>query len=136
MKNIKISYKNNEFKISTPQWNEEFELPGWSNIKDYFKHIFKKHETVTDNPLLRTYVNKIENRITFKVKTGYYLELLTLEIMKLDENVSLLEIAEVVLIHFNIVKIGYQQDSRAFYTFALNKSFDQLLDIPEENLYS
>ena len=36
----------------------------------------KKHETVTDNPSIRIYVNKIENRIIFKIKTGYYLELL------------------------------------------------------------
>ena len=36
----------------------------------------KKHDTVTDNPSIRIYVNKIENRIIFKIKTGYYLELL------------------------------------------------------------
>ena len=51
-----------------------------SDIQDYFKHFVKKHETVTDNPLIRIYVNKIENRITFKFKTGYYLELLKPEI--------------------------------------------------------
>ena len=62
------------------------------------------------------YINKIENRITFKIKTGYYLELLTPESMKLlgsteskitkdenDENVPHLEITEVVLVHCNIV---------------------------------
>ena len=43
----------------------------------------KKHETVTDNPSKRIYVNKRQNRITFKIKTGYYLELLTPETMKL-----------------------------------------------------
>ena len=39
----------------------------------------KKHETVTDNPSIRIFGNKIENRITFKIKTGYYIELLTPE---------------------------------------------------------
>ena len=38
--NIKSSYNNNKFKISTPTWNKEFTLPGWSysvsNIQDYF----------------------------------------------------------------------------------------------------
>ena len=43
----------------------------------------KKHETVTDNPSIIIYLNKIENRINFKIKTGYYLELLTPEMMKL-----------------------------------------------------
>ena len=51
-----------------------------------FKIYLKKHETVTDNPSIRTYINKIENRITFKIKTGYYLELLTPETMKLFES--------------------------------------------------
>ena len=49
----------------------------------YFEYIFKIHETVTDNPLIRIYVNKIENRISFKIKTGYYLEILTTQTMKL-----------------------------------------------------
>ena len=54
-----------------------------SDIQNYFRYIIKKHEIVTDNPPIRIYDNKIENRITFKIKTGYYLELLTLETMKL-----------------------------------------------------
>ena len=45
------------------------------DIQDYFEYIIKKHETVTD----KTCVNKIENRILFKIKTGYYLEPFTLE---------------------------------------------------------
>ena len=53
-KNIKKSYKNNEFKIQPPTWNEECELPddsySVSHTEDYFKCIFKKHETITDNP--------------------------------------------------------------------------------------
>ena len=65
-KNIKTSNKNNKFKIWAPTWNEEFELPDGSysvsGIKDYFEYIIKKHEMVTENIPMRTYVNKIKNR--------------------------------------------------------------------------
>ena len=63
---IKKSYKNNKFKISAPTWNEEFELPA-SIIQDYFEFTSKKHKDMTDIPLIRIYVNKIEKRITFKI---------------------------------------------------------------------
>ena len=74
--------------------------------------MFKKHGKKTINTSIRIYKNKIENRITFKIKSGYYVELLTLVTMKLlgstkskitkdkkGENVPYLEINEVVLIH-------------------------------------
>ena len=102
----------------------------------------KKHETVTDNPSIRIYVNKIEYRITFKIKTGYYLNILTSETMKLlgstkskitkdknGENVPHLEITKVVLIHCNIVNNNCLEDSRVLHTFVPNKSFGQLLNI-------
>ena len=54
-----------------------------SNIQDYFEYIFKKHGENIDKPSVKIYVNKIENRITFKIKNGYSLELLTPETMKL-----------------------------------------------------
>ena len=95
---------------------------------------------------MKMYVNKIENRITFKIKTGYHLELLTPETMKLlgstknkiakdknGENVPHLEIIEVVLVHFNIVNNDYQQDSRVLYTFVPNKPFGSLLEISPTN---
>ena len=86
-KNIKNSYKNNKFKISASTWNEEFELPdrsySVSDIQDYFEYILKKHGEETVNPSIKIYINKIENRITFKIKTGYYFEFLTPETMKL-----------------------------------------------------
>ena len=79
-KNMKSSYNNNRFKISAPTWNEKFELPDGSysilDIQDYFKYIFKKHSENVDDLSIRIYVNKTENRITFKIKSGYYLELL------------------------------------------------------------
>ena len=86
-KNIKKTYKNDKFKIFAPTWNEEFELPDGSysvaDIQDHFKCIFKNHETITNNPSIMIYVNKIENRITLKIKAGYYLEILTHKTMKL-----------------------------------------------------
>ena len=86
-KNIKKLYENNKFKISGTTWDEEFELTDGScsisNIPDYFDYIIKKHEALTDKPPFQIYINKIQNRILFKIKSGYYLELLTPEIMKL-----------------------------------------------------
>ena len=86
-KNIKSSYNHNKFKISAPTWNEEFKLPdasySISDIQDYFQHILKKYSESVDNPPIIIYINKIENRISFKIKSGYYLELLTPETMKL-----------------------------------------------------
>ena len=86
-KNVKSSYYNKLFKISAPTWSEEFNLPDGSysipDIQDYFEYILKKHGENVDNPSTRIYVNKIEKRNTFKIKSGYYLELLTPETMKL-----------------------------------------------------
>ena len=75
-KNIKRSYKNNE---SAPTWNEEFELPDGSCFLSGIKRLLRLLREKTVNPSIRIYINKIENRITFKIKTGYYLEVLTLE---------------------------------------------------------
>ena len=116
-KNIKISYNNNKCKISASTWNDKYELPGGSysvsDIQDYFDYILKKHGEKIDNPSIRIYINKIENRITFEIKTRYYLELLTPETKKLLEkeitkdkngkNVPHLEITEVLLLQCNIV---------------------------------
>ena len=86
-KNIKSLYNNNKFKISAPTWNDKFELPGGSysvsNIQDYFEYIFKKHGKNTDKPSVQIYANKIENRVTFEIKDGYSLEVLTPETLKL-----------------------------------------------------
>ena len=75
MKNIKKSYKKNEFKISAPTWNENFKLPDGSysllDIQYYFEYIIRKHKTMTDNPPLRIYVNKIENIINLKLKEDF-----------------------------------------------------------------
>ena len=102
-------------------------------LQDYLEYIIKTNQTKIDNHPIKIYVTKIENSITFKIKTGYYLELLTLEIMKLlrstegkitnneyCENMAYLEITEAVIIHCNVINNN---------TFLLDKSFDQLLDI-------
>ena len=120
-----------------------------SNIQDYFKYILKKHGENIDKPSVQIYVNKIENRVTFKIKNGYSLELLTPETMKLlgstknkitkdknGENVPHLEITEVVLVHCNIINNDYQQDSRVLYTFVPNKLFGCLLEISPTNFIS
>ena len=85
---------------------------------------------------------KIENKVTFKIKNGYSLEVLKPNTMKLlgstknkitkdknGENVPHLEITEVVLVHCNIVNNDYQQDSRVLYPFVPNKPFGSLLEI-------
>ena len=148
-KNVKSSYNNNKFKISAPTWSEEFELPGGysvSDIQDYFEYILKKHSESVDKSSIRMYINRIENRITFKIKNGYYLELLTPETIKLlgstestitkdknGENVRHLEIVEFVLVHCNLVNNDYQQDSRILFTFVPKKTFGSLLEISPTN---
>ena len=85
-KNINSEYNNNKFKSSAPTWNDTFDLSDGSysiaNIQDYFDFIIEKHETLTENPPVQIYPNKIKSRIVFKIKTGYKLELLTSETMK------------------------------------------------------
>ena len=91
-KNIKSEYKNNKFKISAPTWNDTFDLEDGSysisDIQDCFEFVMKKYETLTENPPVQIYVNNIKNRIVFKIKTGYKLEVLTPEIMKLLESTT------------------------------------------------
>ena len=86
-KNIRKQYKNNELKIIAPTWNDEFELPDGSysvsDIQDYMEYIIKqKHETTTI-PSTYVYINRINNRLVFKIKDGYKLELQMPETMKL-----------------------------------------------------
>ena len=123
-KNIKSEHNNNKFKISASTWSETFNLPDGSyvidDIQDYFEFIIKKHETLTNNPPIKIYSNKIKNRIVFEINTGYKLELLTPKTMKLlgstnkdvdkdknSENVPKLEFVDVVLVHCNLVKNDY-----------------------------
>ena len=149
-KNIKSSYNNNKFKISTPTWNDEFKLPDGSysvsDIQDYFEYNLEKHGESVDKRSVQIYVNKTENRVTFTIKNGFTIEILRPETMKLlgstedkitkdknGENVPHLKITEVVLVHCNIVNNDYQQDSRVLYMFVPNKPFGSLLEISPAN---
>ena len=89
-KNIKSEYNNNKFKISAPSWNDTFDLPdacySIEDIQDYFEFIIEKHETLSENSQVQIYPNKTKNTIVFKIKTGYNLELLTPETMRLLES--------------------------------------------------
>ena len=83
---------------------------------------------MTYSPPTRIYGNKIENRITSQIKTGYFI--LNFEDFKItkdrnDENVSHWEITEVVLVYYNLVNNNYQQNSRVLYTFFPNKSSEK-----------
>ena len=113
-KNVKSTYNNNKSKISAPTWNETFDLPNGSynisEIQAYIEYIIKKHETIGENAPISIYANTINNRIVFKIKSGYKLELLSKETMELlgntkdttdadknSENVPKLENVDVVL---------------------------------------
>ena len=150
-KNIKSEYNNNKFKISAPTWNDTFDLRNGSysisDIQDYFEFIITKHETLTENPPVQNYPNKIKNRIVFKIKTGYKLELLAPETMKLlgstkkdvdldknSENVPKLESVDVILVHCNLVKNNYQHTSKVLFSFVSNKQFGQLINISPHSL--
>ena len=79
-KNTKSIYNNNKFKISAPTWNDTFDLPDGSYnipaIQNYLEYIIKKNETITETSPIIIYANAITNRVVFKIKTVYKLELL------------------------------------------------------------
>ena len=150
-KNVKSIYTNNKFKISASTWNETFDLPDGSyiipEIQDYLEYIIKKHETIAETSPILIYASNITNRIVFKIKTGYKLELLSEETMKLlgstsnsidadknSENVPRLENVEAVLVHCNLVNNSYQQHSRVLFTFVPNKQYGQLISISPHSL--
>ena len=102
---------------------------------------------MTENPPVQIYPNKIKNRIVFKINTGYKLELLTPETMKLlgntkrdtykdknGETLAKLESVEVVLVHCDLVKNDYQHTSKVLFNFVPNKQFRQLMNISPHSL--
>ena len=86
-KSIRKQCKNNKLKIIAPTWNDEFELPDGScsvsDIQDYIEYIIRKRETLTTIPPIHFYIIRINNRLMFKTKDGYKLELQTPETMNL-----------------------------------------------------
>ena len=118
-----------------------------SEIQDHIEYIIKKHETIGENAPILIYANTINNRIVFKTKSGYKLELLSKETMKLlgstkdtidaDKNSEIipkLKNIEVVLVHCNLVNNAYQQHSRVLFTFVPTKQYGQLISISPKSL--
>ena len=116
-------------------------------IQNYIEYIIKKHETIGKTAPILINAKTITNRIVFKIKTGYKLELLSKETMKLlgstkdtidadknSENVPRLENVEVVLVHCNLVNNSYQQHSRVLFTFVPNNQYGQLISISPHSL--
>ena len=148
--------KSNKLKIIAPLWNDEFELPDGSyyvsDIQDYINYIFKNHGTLTAIPPIDVSIKRINDRLVFKIKNRYKLELKTPETMKLfgslkklidkiknEENVpsqtyQRIEVVEVVLVQCSFVDNEYQQASEVLYTFTPNKSYAYLLNVEPSNL--
>ena len=116
-------------------------------IQNCIEYIIKKHETIADTAPLLIYANNVINRIVFKIKTGYKLELLSEETMKLlgstssiidkdknSETVPKVENVEVVLVHCNLVNNSYHQHLRVLFTFVPNKKYGQLISISPHSL--
>ena len=110
-------------------------------------YIIKKHKTLTKIPLIFVYINKIDNRLLFKIKHGYTLELQTPEKMKLfgnikqlinkaktEEKVANLEVDDVVIVQCSLVNNQYQQKSELLYTFTPNRYYPYLLNVEPSNL--
>ena len=132
----KSAYNNNKFKTSAPTWNNEFDLP------DTLFQTFKIILTI----LLKS-KKLYKNRIVFKVNTGYELELLSSETMKLwgstkkdvdqdkdGEVVPKLESVEVILVNRNLVNSSSQQASKVLFIFVPNKKFGQLITVAPQSL--
>ena len=145
-KNIKSSYNKYQLQHRMINLNYLADHILYQIFKIFVEYILKKRGENTDNPSVKIYVNKIKNRIVFKIKNGYSLKLLTPETMKLlggtknkidkdknGENVPHFEITEVVLVHCNIVNNHYQQDPRVLYICVSNKPFGSLLEISPTN---
>ena len=140
---IKSAYNDHKFKISAQNWVDKFDLLDGSysvsDIQDYFEYIITKHEVAADNPPIQIYFDK----------AGYKIDFLSKETMKFigsteividkyknGKNVPKLEIADVILMHCNVVNYSYQQPSKVLFTFVGNKQFGQLVSIARHSLTS
>ena len=87
-KKIRKQYKNN--KLNSSKWNDEFQLPdssySVSDVQDYIEYIIKKHEALTTNRPLHVSINRVNDRLVFKIKDRCKLELQTPETMKLSDD--------------------------------------------------
>ena len=146
--NKKSEYNNNMFKISGPTWSETCDLSDGSyeisDIQDYILKIVQKHETTmkaNEESHILIYPDGVKNRLNFKIKREYKLELLTKETQKLlgdgpviDEdknrkNIPQSDQVQYVLLHCNLVCNDYLQNSKLLYEFAPDKTFGQLISV-------
>ena len=117
------------------------------DIQDYTEYINRKLETLTAIPLILFYINRITDRLIFKIKDGYKLILQTPEAMKVlgstkkkinktknGQNVASLEVVEVVLVQCRLEDNQYQQKSKVLYLFTPNKSYPYSLNAEASNL--
>ena len=122
IENVRRQHKNNRLKIIIPIWKDEFELPdgSFSDIQDCIEYIREKHETVTTIPPIHVFINKISNKLMFKIKDGYKLEWQMPQVMKLfrytkkikRQNLEIEqspEVIKVALVQCNLVDNQYQQ---------------------------
>ena len=152
--NIKEAYNNNKLRLFGRNWSEDVTIPDGSyeisQIQNYFlDEVIKKHESnVKSNeqsPIL-IYANRILNRVTFRIKTGYKLELLTNETMRLlgdgpiidttknGENIPRLKSVRNFLVFCNLVQNAYLQDNKLLFSFVPNSRFGSLLSITPQVL--
>ena len=132
-KNVKSIYNNNKFKISTPTWNDTFDLPDGSYsipaIQNYFEYVIKKHDTIAETaPILIYLLSKETMKLLGSTKD-------TIDTDKDSENVPRLENVEVILVHCNVVNNSYQQSSRVLFTLVPNKQYGQLISISPHSLF-
>ena len=140
--------------MSGPTWSEDVTIPDGSyeisQIQNYFlDEGIKKHESnvkSTEQSPILIYANRILNRVSFRIKTDYKVELLTNETMRLlgdgpiiattknGENVPRLEIVRNVLVFYNLVENAYLQDSKLLFSFVFNSRFRSFLSITPQVL--
>ena len=113
-----------------------------SDVQYYIEYIIKKHEELSANPLIHIYMNRITNRLVFKIKYGYKPELQALfgstkkitDKTKNGENVPSLEVIKVILVQCNLGDNQYQQKLEVLYSFKPNKFYAYLLNVAPSNL--
>ena len=144
-KNIRQQYKNNKLKLIAQTWNDKFEFPDGFNsvpdIQDYIKYIIS-----STNRSTHIYINRINNRLVFKIKDGW-IKYKPTETMKLfgsakklidktknGENVPILEVVEVVLVQCDLIDNQYKETPEVLYTFTPNKSYVSLLNVEPRHL--
>ena len=127
-KNIRQRFNNNKLRIKAPTWNNEFELPdvsiSVSKSQDCIEYIIAIYETLSTNHPIHSYINRINNKLVFKIKDWYKLQLQTPETIKSfgsttkmaektknGENGQSLEVVEEDLVQFELLDNQYQQNS-------------------------